>query len=762
MAIVTHRAPPTHFHRRLVLLAGGALPIFAVLLVQLIRLTVVQGAELRREAEQVLDQRTYLPTYRGKIIDRDGRVLARDQASYDLALAYSVITGSWVMEQAESAARREVGGAWKELDEAERAAALEQHLPNFRAQRDDLLATVCRLGGINGHELEQRLNAIRRRVQRLAADVWENQRLAELKRLGIGPGELDFEPDPILEQVQGHVVLSDLPDEVAFEFMVIADAQPDMLEVRDSRRRITPFAEQVVSLDRASMPQPLRSEQPSVIHVTGVLDHVLGSVREDVWKEDVDRRPFRDPDTGAIDLGGYRRDDVVGNTGLERVFEDHLRGLRGMVHERRDTGERVRTAPVPGNDLRLTIDVLLQAHVQAILSNEFGLTRVQPWHRNGVLPEGYPLNSAAVVLEVETGEVLALVTMPTVAMGLQMTGKRRAFDMPTINRPVEAVYPPGSIIKPLVLVAAEAERQYVFGSTITCNGSYYDDRTRPRCWIFREAHNFQTHGPLAGEDAIARSCNIFFYTLADRLDAERLLDWYAFFGLGQAIDIGLSYRVRSADGTLIPAGQTAGHIPSLEDISSWRAKGSYEFNTLIMGIGQGELTWTPLHAANSYATLARGGDVRDATVVASDSRDDRPQHADSRRLDRRAVQSVLDGLRGSVEQSYGTSHHIRYDDGSIEPIFNADGVTVWAKTGTAQAPLVDLNQDGELDASERSNRLDHAWCVGLVGAEGSRQPMHAFAVIVEYGGSGGRVAGPVANQIVHVMQRLGYLPGGTP
>ncbi len=741
-------------------MGGGVLIVMLVLFVQITKLTIVQGAEFRREAEAVLEQRTYLPTYRGQIVDREGRVLARDQASYDIALAYPVITGAWVTERAESAARTEVGGAWSEMPERDRAFVIEKHLPYFEAQRDGLLARIAQLGGIGADELDSRMNRIRRRVQRLAAEVWENQRLAEMKRRGEDPESFDFQPAPILEQVQAHVVLTDLSDEAAFEFMVLADANPDMLTVRDARRRVTPFDEQVVSLDQSALPKPLRSDNPAVIHVTGVLDHVLGSVRDDVWKEDVDRRPFHNPQTGEIDLGGYRRDDVVGNSGLEKVFEDHLRGLRGMVHERRDTGDRTRTEPQPGSDLRLTIDVMLQAKIQAILSPDFGLTLVQPWHRNGVLPKKYPLNSAAVVLEVETGEVLAMVSMPTVQMGRQMSAQRRAFDMPMINRPVEAVYPPGSIIKPLVLVAGISEGQYALGSEIRCNGSYYEDRTRPRCWIYREAHNFQTHGDLHAVDAIARSCNVFFYTLADRLELERLLDWYSFFGLGQPIDIGLSYDVRREDGAMIPAGQTAGHIPSTEVLSKWRMLGQYEFNTLIMGIGQGPMTWTPLHAANAYATLARGGIVRDATIVASEVRSDRPQHTKSRRIDSRAVQTALEGLRRSVAEKYGTSHALRYDDLSTEPIFNAEGVTVWAKTGTAQAPLVDLDMNGTIDETEKNNRLDHAWCVGLVGPAGSTRPLHAFAVIVEYGGSGGRVAGPVANQIIHVMQQLGYLPGG--
>lgn len=758
MARVTYRAPSTHFHRRLVLLGCGALVVMLVLFAQLSRLAIVQGAEFRQEAEKVLDRRTYLPTYRGRILDREGRVLARDQASYEVAVSFPVIAGEWANAQAESAARREVGGMWLELDTAERQEVIDRYLPQFRGREQDLFETICLLGNIPREELDERLNTIRRNVQRMAAEVWDAQAAAELARRGDDPATFQFDPQPIREQKIAHVVLSDVPDEVAFEFMMIAEDAPSMIEVRDTRRRENPFSEQVISLDCDSLPRPLRRDAPKVIHVTGVLDHTLGSIRDQLWKEDVDDRPFYDPRTRDIDLGGYRDGDVIGNSGLERVFEDHLRGLRGYIHERRDTGERTRVEPTPGNDLQLTIDVMLQARIQAVLSHEYGLTVVQPWHNNAVLRNGFPLNAAVVVLEIETGEVLAEVTMPTLAMGELMSDKQRDFDRPAYNRAVDAVYPPGSILKPIVLTAAVSERVFSIGDTIRCDGKYFPDKPQPRCWIFREVHNFMSHGSLGASESIARSCNIFFYTLADRLDMPRLIDWMDFYGMGQRLYTGLAYEVQTDDGEYITAGEAPGHLPSDADVTKWKSTGEYTFTNLIMGIGQGPMSWTPMHAANAYATLARGGSIRDATIIQHDPRGERPQRIPSRTINKKAVDEALDGLRRSVVENFGTSNHIRFADTTVDDLFNAGGVTVWAKTGTAQAPLVDLNQDGEIDELERKSRLDHAWCVGLVGPKGSDRPLYTFAVVVEYGGSGGRVAGPIANQVIHALQDLNYLP----
>ena len=116
----------------------------------------------------------------------------------------------------------------------------------------------------------------------------------------------------------------------------------------------------------------------------------------------------------------------------------------------------------------------------------------------------------------------------------------------------------------------------------------------------------------------------------------------------------------------------------------------------------------------------------------------------------------MEGLRRAVSEG-GTGHHITYSPGDRENIFNAEGVTIWGKTGTAQAPDLDLDGDGNIQDSEKG--FDHAWFVGLVGPDDTKRPMFALAVIVEYGGSGGRVAGPIANQIIHALQDEGYLPG---
>ena len=170
---------------------------------------------------------------------------------------------------------------------------------------------------------------------------------------------------------------------------------------------------------------------------------------------------------------------------------------------------------------------------------------------------------------------------------------------------------------------------------------------------------------------------------------------------------------------------------------------------------------TPLHAAASYATLARSGANRAPTLVSNSLPRASASIGDDLPLDEALVTAALEGLRQAVSEEYGSANHIRYADGTTQPIINAVGVTVWAKTGTAEAPplAVDSNGDGEIDESDQPvTALDHAWFVGLVGPQADGRPHYALAVLVEHGGSGSKVAGPIANQIIRALQVEGYLP----
>lgn len=752
------------FQRRITLLWCAAAGVALLQGAQMTRLAVGQGGERLAAAQHRLDLVNFLPTYRGRILDRHGRALAEDRPGYDVAVEYEVITGAWALKQAAHAAHRAAAADWAEMSPADREAAVAGRLPEFEQRLERLWEAVTTEGGIDRAELARRLDAIKREVQTTAAVVWDRQLREEIRFGAVSPGDV-MQRRPIREQRDAHVILPDVDKTVAFAFRRLASEAGGALpgvRVLDSHGRHYPWTTMEVTIDRSGLPRPVRSREPLAVTVHGVADHILGSMRDEVWADDVERRPFVDRVTGEIDLGGYRAGDRVGTRGLERVFEDQLRGERGVLRRRLDSGDVQRIDYTPGTDLTLTIDIDLQARIQALLSAPVGLTTSQQFHagwhpdrtpRPTAAPRGTTLNAAAVVLDVESGEILALVTTPTIAdaAGDACAASRGAW----VNRAVEAIYPPGSIVKPLVLAAAVGEGVHGLDDPIECVGHYLPERADVlRCWVYRPPA-FATHGAVTAEASIARSCNIYFYTLGERLGLERLGEWFRRFGVGRALDVGLLYETETPGGGRVPAGEAAGTLPAAEDVSRLRAAGELRFAAAIMGTGQGPVTWTPLHAANAYALLARGGVWRPPTLVRGGHR----AAGENVPIDDEVVTAVLEGLRQSVAEPYGTGNHITYPDGTFDPIINVEGVTVWAKTGTAQAPpgALDLDCDGEAETPVVDP--SHAWFVGLAGAGSAAhaRPRVAIAVVVEYGGSGGRTAGPVANEIIRLLKSAGYL-----
>jgi penicillin-binding protein 2 len=171
-----------------------------------------------------------------------------------------------------------------------------------------------------------------------------------------------------------------------------------------------------------------------------------------------------------------------------------------------------------------------------------------------------------------------------------------------------------------------------------------------------------------------------------------------------------------------------------------------------MGIGQGPVTWTPLHAAASYATLARNGNVCRPRLIVGQ----RVEGGGELNLNSRVIEEAMQGLWGSVNEHGGTGHHLTIEGTGEEPIFNAKGVKVWGKTGTAAASPVIGDPDGE--SGPQGDQVlaagDHSWFVVMAGRD---RPRYVIAVVTDFGGSGGKVSGPICNQIIHALIAEGYL-----
>ncbi len=754
---------PSMFQRRLLLLLSTALLIVCGLAYQMTRLTIAQGSQNRKLAEEALTEGNLIPTIRGKIYDRTGkRVLAQDQASYDIAVQYAVIDGDWAYERAKHHAYVDNKARWAELDFSVKEELISGYQPPFNAQVEALWNTLCSLGHIDRAELADRITTVKSRVYQIASYVEMREHTSGLTDTD-DPEPLRKAAQAIQEQGEAHALLTNVDDPamIAVRTLINKAEQPsdiksdpdpaddvwNQVSIQDSHQRDYPMETVDLQLNRIGLPSPLRAEDPLPVHVEGVGMHILGLMRL-VDATAVHDRPFvrGDAVTDDPDMGGYLSGDKVGSWGIERAQEEWLRGRRGQVVVRKDTDDETTTPPIPGNPVVLTIDILLQARIQAMMDPSFGLLKVQSWQGKDPtvtsLDQPYRpvvgdvLNGAAVVIDVATDQVLAAVSAPTLSLRRLRTDPNSVINdkinEPFVNRVVDRAYQPGSTVKPLVLAAAITDHKLGYDETITCNG-FMDagHADRFRCWIFREYQ--KVHGPLTGPEAIEHSCNIFFFTMGQRLGVRRIVQWYQTYGLGHPLGCGLEDEV-------------GGSLPNLARAT---AQDLGESNARFLGIGQGPINWTPLQAANAYAALARGGKPRTPTYVVTPAQP--PQQPPDLGLDPRGVEEALEGLDMVVNEHGGTGNHLTQLG---EKIFNCPGVHVRGKSGTADAhPLVIEDKGVKRTVREGS----HGWFIGLVNKEGESTPRYAIAVIVEYGGSGGNVAGPVANQIIYALRDEGYL-----
>jgi len=754
---------PSMFERRLLLLMLLCIGVGAILVGRTAQLTLgEEHRRLSREADRVLLQTTYIPTIRGSILDRHGRPLAVNRPGYDVAVAFTVLTGEWATDMGARQARREHSAIWSQLAPDRREAIISRMAEPYRLQVVELYRTLSELGGdlhgIELAELEKRRNAIIAEVQQTAAEVTlrnQQRRLEELDE-PISWAEANTR---VREQTQKHSLLRDVSEQVrSIVEGFIADAerhasdeQGDALAVwrqveitRPKHRRYPYETIDAIPVDMTTMPPVLRSDTPVMVDVSGVALPIIGTMR-DVFAEDMRDNPFyyqKDGDR-ITNLAGYRDGDRVGSTGVESSMETALRGARGKSDRRRDTGREDRIEPVAGGDVKLTIDIALQAKLQALLSEEVGLTVVQPYHKSKQAERGElgkPLNGAAVILQVDTGEVLAAASFPDYSLRQLEEDPDSVYKdpwrLPRMFRPVASRYQPGSTIKPIMLVSAVTAGRQALHEPIFCDGVLDPDHpNRFRCWYFKMFG--MRHGFLDGAHAIQHSCNIYFYTVGQKMGVERTVDWYGRWGINRLTHCGLPEEV-------------PGNLPPATD------KG---VNSAInMGIGQGEVSWTPVQAAAAYAALARGGVYVPPTFIAGAKRERTDLHVNAS-----AVADAMEGLRLVVNEPEGTAYWL--DRPAGERIINAEGVMVYGKSGTAApgARLIDYNFNNRYDPQDGDKLIsrdevdDHAWFTVLVRPADEAGPMYAIAVVVEYAGSGSRVSGPIVNQIIHLLQREGWL-----
>jgi penicillin-binding protein 2 len=415
------------------------------------------------------------------------------------------------------------------------------------------------------------------------------------------------------------------------------------------------------------------------------------------------------------DFANYKGSDHIGKSGLEQFYETKLHGTTGFRQvEINADGQAVRvlssTAPLPGDNLVLSVDIKLQK----IAEEAFGDKR-----------------GALVAINPTNGEVLSYVSQPTFDPNLFVDGidsenwklLNESPDKPLINRPIRGIYPPGSTFKPFVALAGlQAGKRYP-PFTISDPGFFTlpGSPHRYRDW------KVGGHGLVDMKKAITISCDTFFYGLAMELGIKNLTDFVRHFGFGKETGIDLK-------------GESGGLLPTPEWKERRFKQKWYPGETVIVGIGQGYTLVTPMQLAYATATLANSGKAIRPHFVASlqevSTGVTRPLPLivqDNIALDSNNIEVVKQGMIDVTRPG-----------GTAAAVGAGASYAVAAKTGTAQVIGIKQNEKYNEHKIQERHR-DHALFVAYAPAD---NPTIALAVIVENGGHGGSAAGPIARKVM--------------
>jgi len=459
-----------------------------------------------------------------------------------------------------------------------------------------------------------------------------------------------------------------------------------------------------ISAQRHRLPGIIVSVVPRREYVRGdFASHVVGYIRE-ISQEQLKSQTYR----------GYRMGDDVGQAGIESDLERYLRGERGsqavIVNAMGNKiGEAFFQPEIPGTNVTLTIDTKVQLVADKLLEGKKG---------------------AIVVMDVRSGDILAMSSGPRFDPNIFTSeiSKEDWSDLTSSkedklsNRVVQGAYPPGSVFKIFVATAALADGVVTTDEHMTCNGALQFGTRSFRC------HKHSGHGSVDLFDSIVQSCDVFFYTIGQRLGVDRIHHYARdVFGFGQPTGLGLG-------------DESAGLIPSTqwkqEYFRNPEDKRWYPGETLPVAIGQGAVTTTPLQVARALAAFVNGGNLLKPRIVkqlvASDGRviqqvSDQPEDVGKVNLKPWVFEQVKRAMVGVVEDKRGTGHRAALPKES--------GISVGGKTGTAQ---VASRESG-------SKREDHAWFAGYAPAD---KPQIVAVAILENSGHGGAVAAPIVREVM--------------
>lgn len=614
---------------------------------------------------------------RGEIYDRNGKALVVNTTNYNINLEYGAMpTAKADFNAVILAARQAIidGGAADRLTEP--TFAFVGSYPDYQRDEEFFKSPTNQI----------KFAALLRRLER-PEDISDSDFINYLRvRYGLAT----------YNRISGTYTEKYTPKEADLllryrfdmEYMQFSRVEPYTLAEDVSLASLTYVRE-------LSIGQILVTEEPARTYLyDGYASHILGVI----GKIPAEKAEY------YKDLG-YSGDAYVGRSGIEEVCEEYLRGVDGTKKIVEDAygnilSETVVKEPIAGSDIYLTIDIDLQKTTEDALKDNITEIHRIAAETKGEFDGEDASKAAAVGVDPNTGEVLAIASYPTFKLSDYVSNYTAYSEdplQPLFNRVLLGTYAPGSTFKPGVAAAALEEGIITKNTVIVDRGAYDFGDYHPRCWIYLRFG--RTHGAQTVVQAIQNSCNYFFYDVGNKLGIEKMNEYGRMFGLGVPTGIELAERI----------GILAGPDYSESVGVIWNPG-----NTLQAAIGQSDNTFTPLQLAVYTGTLINGGTRYRAHLLKE------VRQYPSGEVLRTVEPEVLNNIEFSpgVLSTVKSAMKDVVESGSAARIFRKYDIAVGGKTGTAQV------------GGERS---DNALFTGFAPYD---DPKIAVAIVVEQGANG--------------------------
>lgn len=648
-----------------------------ILIIKLFNLQIVHGAEYREQSNTRLTRETTVEAARGAILDRTGTTLVSSNMTFSLELYKTKIDNNGLNISIFN---------------------IIQVLEKYGISYPDSLPIT-----INPYEFTISDDALKKwkKDNNIDADATAEEAFNKLK------DKYEITNTNNLEEIRKIM-------QIRYEISKNGYSSTKAVKIAENipREAVAEFSE-----SSAKFPGINIVVDPEREYTSGTLaSHILGYASQISQDEYQTRK-----DT-------YTQNDIIGKTGIESVFEEYLKGKNGTKQIDMDvdgtiTGEYTSKEAIAGSDIVLTIDSNLQKVTEDALAANINKIST------GGFGKRYDARAGAcVVMNVKSGEILAMASYPTYNpadfVGGISTENWNKYNNdtahPLVDKAIQNSYSPGSTFKMVTAIAGLESGTITTSTIINDTGRYtkYKDY-QPYCWFYTDYH--RGHGPLNVSGAIEKSCNYFFYQTGDNMGIDTLVKYAKYFGLGSKTGIELQ-------------GETAGQLASRETKQKLRPNSS-EGNwnpgdTLQASIGQGDNEFSPLQMAKYVSMLANGGKRINPTIVktirnangSESSREDinkfvsaklglETEETEDLQIQQKNLNAVLKGMESVTQDSGGTAY-VRFKD---------FGISVGGKTGSAEAP---------------GNKVN-AWFVGYAPFE---NPEIAIVVLVENGGHGNYTA----------------------